>query len=111
MPEVAGLVVRTAYRWLPAAAAASHAATAEVVGPVVMKPLQPGSLTRAPFGMTTSAGPRPDIRSWLRRFPVCSLLSLLGQALHRGGMTNSAARVRCWDLWEERNSRTLLSIA
>src|SRR5437868_12324960 len=35
----------TAYRWLPAAVAASHAATAEVVGPVVTKPLQPGSLT------------------------------------------------------------------
>jgi len=45
----------TAYRWLPAAAAASQAATAEVVGPVVMKPLQPGSLIRAPFGMTASA--------------------------------------------------------
>jgi hypothetical protein len=45
----------TAYRWLPAAAAASPAASAEVVGPVVMKALQPGSLTRAPFGMTASA--------------------------------------------------------
>ena len=54
---------------------------------------------------------RPDIRSWLRRFPARSLLSLLCQAVHRGEVTNSAARVRCWDLWEERYSRTLLSIA
>src|SRR5262249_33522185 len=42
----------TAYRWPPAAAAASHAATAEVVGPVVMNPLHPGSPTRDPFGLT-----------------------------------------------------------
>ena len=34
---------------------------------------------------------RPDIRSWLRRFPARSLLSLLCQAVHRGEMTNSAA--------------------
>ena len=54
---------------------------------------------------------RPNIRSWLQRFPVRSLLSLLCQAVHRGEVTNSAARVRRWDLWEERYSRTLLSIA
>jgi hypothetical protein len=34
---------------------------------------------------------RPDIRSWLRRFPARSLLSLLCQAVHRGEVTNSAA--------------------
>ena len=34
---------------------------------------------------------RPDIRSWLRRFPARSLPSLLYQAVHRGEMTNSAA--------------------
>ena len=39
------------------------------------------------------------------------MLSLLYQAVHRGEMTNSAARVRHWDLWEERHSRRLLSIA
>jgi hypothetical protein len=45
---------------------------------------------------------RPDIRSWLRRFPARNLLSLLCQAVHRGEMTNSAARVRHWDLWGEK---------
>jgi hypothetical protein len=35
---------------------------------------------------------RPDIRSWLRRFPARSLLSLLCQAVHRGEVTSSAAR-------------------
>jgi hypothetical protein len=54
---------------------------------------------------------RPDIRSWLRRFPARSLLSLLCQAVHRGEMTNPAAESGVWDLWEERHSRTLLSIA
>jgi hypothetical protein len=54
---------------------------------------------------------RPDIRSWLRRFPARSLLSLLCQAVHGGEVTNSAARVRGWGLWDERYSRTLLSIA
>jgi hypothetical protein len=34
---------------------------------------------------------RPDIRSWLRRFPARNLLSLLWQAVHRGEVTNSAA--------------------
>ena len=54
---------------------------------------------------------RPDIRSWLRRFPARSLLSLLCQALHRGeGPTLRPSQV-FWDLWEERYSRTLLSIA
>jgi len=38
---------------------------------------------------------RPDIRPWLRRFPARSLLSLLCQAVHRGEITNSAARARC----------------
>jgi hypothetical protein len=54
---------------------------------------------------------RPDIRSWLRRFPARSLLSLLCQAVHRGEVTSSAAESGVWDLWEERYSRTLLSIA
>ena len=54
---------------------------------------------------------RPDIRSWLRRFPARSLLSLLYQAVHRGEMTSPAAESGVWDLWEERYSRTLLSIA
>jgi hypothetical protein len=54
---------------------------------------------------------RPDIRSWLRRFLARSLLSLLCQAVHGGEVTNSAARVRGWGLWDERYSRTLLSIA
>lgn len=53
---------------------------------------------------------RPDIRSWLRRFHARSLLSLLCQA-HRGEMTSPAAESGVWDLWEERHSRTLLSIA
>jgi hypothetical protein len=47
---------------------------------------------------------RPDIRSWLRRFPARNLLSLLCQAVHRGEMTNYAARVRQWDPWEKENS-------
>jgi hypothetical protein len=54
---------------------------------------------------------RPDIRSWLRGFPARSLLSLLCQAVHGGEMTNPAAESGVWDLWEERNSRTLLRIA
>jgi hypothetical protein len=54
---------------------------------------------------------RPDIRSWLQRFPVRSLRSLLCQAVHRGEMTSSATEPGVWDLWEERHSRTLLSIA
>jgi hypothetical protein len=54
---------------------------------------------------------RPDIRSWLRRFPARSLLSLLCQAVHRGEMTSPAAESGVWDLWEERHPRTLLSIA
>jgi len=39
-----------------------------------------------------------------------SLLSLLCQAVHRGEMTSPAAKSGVWDLWEERHSRTLLSI-
>jgi hypothetical protein len=54
---------------------------------------------------------RQDIRSWLRRFPARSLLSLLCQAVHRGEMISPAAESGVWDLWEERHSRTLLSIA
>jgi hypothetical protein len=42
---------------------------------------------------------RPDIRSWLRRLSARNLLSLRCQAVHRHEMTNSAARVRHWDLW------------
>ena len=45
---------------------------------------------------------RPDLRSWLRRFPGRSLLSLLCQAVHRGEMTNPAAESGVWDLWEEK---------
>ena len=33
---------------------------------------------------------RPDIRSWLRRFPTRGLLLLLCKAVHRGEVTNSA---------------------
>ena len=37
---------------------------------------------------------RPDIRSWLRRFPARSLLSLLCQAVHRGGDDQPCGQVR-----------------
>jgi len=37
---------------------------------------------------------RPDIRSWLRRVSARNLPSLLCQAVHRGEMASSAARVR-----------------
>jgi hypothetical protein len=45
---------------------------------------------------------RPDIRSWLRRLPARSFFSFLCQAVHRDEMTNSAARVRHWGLWERK---------
>ena len=54
---------------------------------------------------------RPHIRSWLWRFPARSLLSLLCQAVHRGEVTTLRQSQVFWDLWEERYSRTLLSIA